>query len=132
MKKITLQFENEYYGKFDTIKKEIDCEFQAGNASASPQLQIVNIQRSLCLSIYDFVEKIGLDPEVFKDHLNVMYDEYSGETEDIPENNFEVDKSDFYDLADDIDYDSFVKQFNESDTFKQTLFSIFQEYMNDE
>ena len=77
MKKITLKFENEYYGKFDTIQKEIDCEFQAGNASSSDELQAINVVKSFCVSVYDFAEKLGIDASLLRDYFNVEYNTFS-------------------------------------------------------
>jgi len=129
MKKITLQFENGYYGKFDTIKKEIDCEFQAGNASLSDELQIYSIQRALCLSIYDFVEKIGLDAETFCLHLQEAYKTYSGNDDVEPDANFvSLDKA----ITNSNDLESFTKQFNESAQFRKMVFDIFQDSMDDD
>lgn len=129
MKKITLQFDNSYYGKHDTIKKEIDCEFQAGNASLSPELQLYSIQNALCLSLFDFVENIGLDAEIFKDSLEEAYKTFSGE-ETLAE-----PEPDTFEVATDttnLDFDEFVKQFNESDDSKSIVFETFQDSFNED
>jgi len=129
MKKITLQFENGYYGKYDTIKKEIDCEFQAGNANSSATLQIYSIQNSLCFSIFDFIEKIGLDSASFMRHLTMSYKEFTMEEEPLPEHSFtEVDRA----ISSSVDLDTFTKQFNESEDFRRTVFDIFQDSMEDD
>lgn len=126
MKKITLKFENNYFGINDIIQKEIDCEFQAGTSSASAQLQLVNIQRALCLSIYGFVEKIGIDISVFKDFFVQAYNEYTDEEDVEPVQDLTTSK----DLS--LNYDSFVNQFLENNSFRQHVFTIFQDYMEDD
>ena len=129
MKKITLKFENEYYGKFDTIQKEIDCEFQAGNASSSDELQAINVVKSFCVSVYDFAEKLGIDASLLRDYFNVEYNTFSNLEEEEPENNFE-EAGQALDLN--LDFDSFLKQFNSSVKFQKMIFDMFQEYMDDD
>ena len=115
MRKITLQFENEYHGKYDTIKKEIDCEFQAGNPSLDNDQQIINIQTAIGLSLFDFVEKIGMDAEQFKLSLDTSFAIYQGDaTEEL-------------ELED--EYTSFVNKFLIDEEFKQKMFVLYQQYM---
>lgn len=127
MKTINFKYEYSFSGKKDTIEKVIDCDYQQGSENASPEVQDYILGDSIVLSFFDFMDKIGFEVDETATHMQTVYQQLtsSDDENEEPENNL-------IPAPDQLDYDSFVEQFNKNEEFRKQLFTMFQMYMNDE
>ena len=122
MKKIILKFEADSRGILEELKTTVDLEYQAGSAYNSELLQVYNIQDSLSRSLFEFVEKIGIDVESFFLHMEKSYNEIIGKEQTL----------DFDQAEGQMSYDVFLTEFGKKEEFRQKVFQVFQMYMNQE
>lgn len=123
MQNIKFKYEQDINGKKDLITKSIDLDYQSGSASTSDEMQEYNILNSIVVSYFDFMNRVGFDPVSIFLHTEKVFSQMKGEEQ--PEENLIA-------ASDQLDYGSFVEQFNNSEEFRQKQFEIFQMYMSDD
>lgn len=123
MEKITLKYEQDLHGKKDFIQKEIDIDYQSGSAQNSPEMQTYSELNSITMAYLDFMNRVGYEPTSIFLHMEKTKNSLTEE---------EITEEDLAKPIGALDYAAFLKEFNNSEEFRQRQFELFQMYMSDE
>jgi hypothetical protein len=116
MQKILFKYISETNGQTDEVTRTLDLDL--GTTALPLEEKHSKSIKEIADCFDKFITGLGLPVANVIEAIADLYIDETAE-EIIPNNTVEK-----------LDFDSFVKQFNESDSFKQTVFNVFQLYMN--
>ena len=117
MNKIKFLQESSSGGVSNKLEKEIDVSILTNNIDSDEE-KTIKLYNNILIQFFDFISIIGLDTTILVESFDRLFADDQEHIESA-------------DQESELSFDSFCKQFNENEDFKQKVFSIFQMYMKD-
>lgn len=124
MPKITFKFENDLVNTRDVVIREVNIDYldESNNLYA-------RILDDISTSLFDFLEKIHIDTDLFLINLNSLQDDEEQLEEDTDELD-EVELETDFETKDQLSYVDFIDKLAEDELFLQKMYQVYQLYFD--